>query len=106
MPTAPVSALTWRFIMKCSNCGAEIPFSGKVCPFCHADKSKDQAFTASISVGGVIGILIGLMAQNLVVGLISVLICGVGAGLVCKFVQFYVQFYNETKQPEDGRTRT
>jgi glutaredoxin len=28
--------------MQCSNCGKQIPFEGKVCPYCHADKSTDQ----------------------------------------------------------------
>lgn len=28
--------------MKCSNCGAEIPYSGRVCPLCHVDKSEDK----------------------------------------------------------------
>lgn len=28
--------------MLCSNCGKDIPFAGKVCPFCKADKSGDQ----------------------------------------------------------------
>jgi hypothetical protein len=27
----------------CSNCGAVIPIKGKVCPYCHADKSEDAA---------------------------------------------------------------
>ena len=28
--------------MLCSNCGMEIPFEGNVCPWCRADKSRDQ----------------------------------------------------------------
>jgi len=28
--------------MRCSNCGKETPFSGKVCHWCNNDKSKDQ----------------------------------------------------------------
>lgn len=28
--------------MRCSNCGKETPFSGKVCNWCGNDKSKDQ----------------------------------------------------------------
>ncbi len=28
--------------MQCSNCGKDVPFAGNVCPYCHADKSKDQ----------------------------------------------------------------
>jgi hypothetical protein len=29
-------------IMQCSNCGKEIPFTGNVCPHCHANKERDQ----------------------------------------------------------------
>lgn len=30
--------------MKCSGCGKDVPFSGKVCPFCQRDKDKDQTY--------------------------------------------------------------
>lgn len=57
--------------MRCSGCGKEIPFSGKVCPYCHRDKSADQqvhAVVIAITVvcmglgylfGGFMGMLIG-----------------------------------------------
>ena len=28
--------------MLCSNCGKNIPYAGKVCPYCKIDKSADQ----------------------------------------------------------------
>jgi predicted amidophosphoribosyltransferase len=28
--------------MRCSDCGKDIPFTGKVCPWCHTDESGDQ----------------------------------------------------------------
>lgn len=28
--------------MLCSNCGKNIPYTGKVCPYCNVDKSEDQ----------------------------------------------------------------
>ncbi len=31
--------------MRCSGCGKDIPFNGKVCPYCQRDKSKDQQYT-------------------------------------------------------------
>jgi hypothetical protein len=34
--------------MRCSNCGKETPFSGKVCHWCNNDKSKDQAAHSKI----------------------------------------------------------
>lgn len=32
--------------MRCSNCGKETPFGGKVCHWCGNDKSKDQSLYA------------------------------------------------------------
>lgn len=36
--------------MRCSNCGKETPFSGKVCHWCNNDKSKDQKTFSIIMV--------------------------------------------------------
>ena len=43
--------------MKCSNCGKQIPFGGRVCPYCHAKKSGDKLSTllATIIVLGIVG---------------------------------------------------
>ncbi len=38
--------------MICSNCGKDGPFGGKVCPWCHADKSGDQAVMATGVLSG------------------------------------------------------
>jgi len=45
--------------MDCSNCGKDIPFSGKVCPYCHADKGEDKFATVAGCLGGVPGLMIG-----------------------------------------------
>ena len=34
--------------MQCSNCGKEIPFTGNVCPHCHANKERDQQVYATM----------------------------------------------------------
>lgn len=34
----------------CSNCGKQISFIGNVCPYCHADKTKDKNVTAIIAL--------------------------------------------------------
>jgi outer membrane lipoprotein SlyB len=72
--------------MQCSNCGKDIPYAGKVCPFCHVDKSKDQQLHASAIGGGFAGLIIGAMFG---VGPAIVLaILGVVAGFVaCKIYQ-------------------
>ena len=44
-------ALPGRFpVIKCSNCGAKIPFSGKVCPWCRASKSGDKLLAVIVAI--------------------------------------------------------
>ena len=43
--------------MRCSNCGKETPFSGKVCHWCNNDKSKDQQTHSKIVVISIIIVL-------------------------------------------------
>ncbi|MDP7739616.1 hypothetical protein [Mycobacterium paragordonae] len=45
--------------MRCSNCGKDIPFSGKVCPYCHVDKGGDQTSQVFAFIGAFIGALVG-----------------------------------------------
>lgn len=45
--------------MLCSNCGKDIPFTGKVCPFCKVDKSEDQRLQAFVVFFGFIGWMLG-----------------------------------------------
>lgn len=69
--------------MLCSNCGKDIPFSGKVCPYCHADKSKDQATTVAAGLGafvggsflfGIVAVASGDMCTGMIAGIVGVLI--------------------------------
>lgn len=41
--------------MRCSNCGKDIPFSGNVCPYCHANKQGDQLTQVLGMAGGMAG---------------------------------------------------
>jgi hypothetical protein len=45
--------------MRCSGCGKDIPFEGRVCPYCQRDKSQDQAFTVVAFILGLIGGAVG-----------------------------------------------
>ena len=45
--------------MHCSNCGKEIPYTGKVCPYCNTEKSGDKTVSAALWVGGIPGGIIG-----------------------------------------------
>jgi len=45
--------------MRCSNCGKDVPFAGKVCPYCHVDKSKDQMGTMLSFPLGLAGAALG-----------------------------------------------
>src|SRR5690554_311719 len=45
--------------VECSNCGAEIPYAGRVCPFCGNEKAQDKR-NAWVAFGcGLVGIYIG-----------------------------------------------
>ncbi len=50
--------------MDCSNCGKDIPYSGKVCPYCNADKSEDQFFVTASWVGGLPGVILGFIVMK------------------------------------------
>lgn len=64
--------------MICSGCGKDIPFSGKVCPHCQRDKSKDQqtqfyGLVFGFTVGGV-----GYLINGLGAALIGFIVGSVG----------------------------
>jgi hypothetical protein len=75
--------------MHCSNCGKDIPYGGKVCPFCHADKSWDQKVHALTMVGGLIGGFLGFAVNScggaflgFVVGAMLLIIIGRITGII------------------------
>jgi hypothetical protein len=73
--------------MQCSNCGKDIPFTGKVCPYCHADKSEDKSLSLAFWVGGLPGaVLVGILSTSLV---------GTFLGLLAGFVIAVVLFQNK-----------
>jgi hypothetical protein len=86
--------------VKCSNCGKNIPFMGNVCPWCHADKSKDQAVQVSLVAGTIFGVLIGVVVNDVGVGIVAGLVCGVGAAIACKVSQAR----NETKKGKSSKS--
>lgn len=63
--------------MRCSGCGKEIPFSGKVCPYCHRDKSADQQVHAVV-----IGITVVCMGLGYLFGGFLGMLIGGGIGVV------------------------
>lgn len=76
----------YKSIMKCSGCGSEIPFSGKVCPKCLRDKSSDQNNTVVATVCVVIGAFGGAWLgdfKGMFVGLVAAFIvfCLIAAAL-------------------------
>jgi len=71
--------------VKCSNCGADVPFSGKVCPLCRANKSKDQLQqilgVAGSVIGGWLGFSHGGLIWMIVLGVAGV-VAGMGFGWI------------------------
>ena len=68
--------------MDCSNCGKDIPYSGKVCPYCNADKSEDKFFVTASWIGGVPGVILGCIALKS--------LWGIPAGFVLGMIVVYV----------------
>jgi hypothetical protein len=66
--------------MHCSNCGKNIPFAGKVCPWCKHDKSKDQLIHLMALVFGIPGMFLGYSMGGFLGGAIGAL-TGVVVGL-------------------------
>ena len=68
--------------MRCSNCGKDVPFIGNVCPYCHADKSKDQARETIIALYVGVPLIAGMFLVGFKAGLIMGGIGGVVALIV------------------------
>ena len=47
--------------MHCSNCGADIPYHGRVCPYCNADKTEDKFSVITTRYGVIPGGILGLV---------------------------------------------
>jgi len=75
--------------MDCSNCGKDIPYSGKVCPYCNADKSEDQFFVTASWVGGLPGVILGFIAVKSLWG-IPMALWGIPIGFVLGMIAIYV----------------
>ncbi|WP_170929137.1 hypothetical protein [Mycobacterium paraense] len=67
--------------MRCSNCGKDVPFAGKVCPYCHVDKTSDQQKQVLGIFFGFIGGALGWFIHGVIAALIG-LVIGVIVGLV------------------------
>ena len=67
--------------MRCSNCGKNVPFGGRQCPYCHADKSRDQQRLLLLVVLGIVGGGVGWLVRGLDTAVIGLLV-GVVAGLI------------------------
>ena len=67
--------------MRCSNCGKDVPFTGKVCPRCHTDKSGDQQKQILGMFFGMVGGGLGWAIHGIGFAFIG-LIAGVIVGLV------------------------
>lgn len=64
----------------------DIPFDGKVCPYCHADKSRDQHVQSLTATFGVIAFTLAYVTTwNVGVSVVAMLIGGiVGMALAFK----------------------
>ncbi len=42
----------------CSNCGKEIPAAGRICPYCHVDKTADVKRQQTTTALGCLGLIV------------------------------------------------
>lgn len=92
--------------MYCSNCGKDIPFAGNVCPYCGADKSKDQQAYAALVMGGIGGAIIGwIVSANLIgepcFGIIGVFPGGFIGALIGALAHAIVRNYRPSSRYRD-----
>ncbi len=71
--------------MRRSNCGKETPFSGKVCHWCGADKSKEQMQTFLGGFFGMAGGAIGYFIADGIIGGIIGLVVGCILGMLAAY---------------------
>ena len=45
--------------MQCTNCGKEVPFTGKVCPYCNHSKTEKKMDIVLATIGVALGVLFG-----------------------------------------------
>lgn len=60
----------------CSSCGSKIPFTGNVCPKCHADKGHDKKSHFLIAVIGIPLFMFGVVIGGFWGGLIELAVAG------------------------------
>ena len=68
--------------MRCSRCGKDIPFAGKVCPFCGTAKSKDQLMMVCGMLFAVVGGFLGYVVTQHVGWTLLVAFIGMVAGII------------------------
>jgi len=80
--------------MLCGNCGKEISELGRVCPYCHADKSYDQGVLAIayflIMGGGLFGWWIGYSREIFI---------GMGCGFVLSLIVAAINIHYRKSHP-------
>lgn len=61
----------------CSSCGSKVPFTGNVCPKCHADKGHDKASHVVFTIIGIPLFIVGVLIAGIVGGLIGIVLAAV-----------------------------
>ena len=72
--------------MRCHNCGKNVPYMGRECPYCHADKTGDKLGTALAIIGSIIGLCVGVSVYGEPWPVIGCTIAGMMPGAVISAV--------------------
>lgn len=81
----------------CSSCGSKIPFTGNVCPKCHADKGHDKAWSVVFMIVGIPLFLIG--------GGIAGLVGAIGGAILAGVITHKLVGSGTQRQPAPPRER-
>jgi RNA polymerase subunit RPABC4/transcription elongation factor Spt4 len=68
--------------LRCSRCGKDISFAGKVCPYCGTDKSKDQLMMVWGMLFAIVGGLLGYAVTRHIGWTLLVGFIGMVAGII------------------------
>lgn len=86
--------------MICTNCGSDIPFNGKVCPYCRADKSRDQIALAIVVISTIVAGGLGMLIFDW-----PGMIAGLVGGAIFGSVISYAKSPTQPQEPEPERRR-
>ncbi len=92
--------------MLCTNCGKDVPFVGKICPYCKTDKSYDQETTSrSVILGLALLAMCGFLGWTFTSDIGTTILSGIGGMIAGTALGVFLPTENsKTRLPPTVRT--